>query len=417
MRNALALSGPWLGRYPERVEDARAAVDRQFWRALSAPLWSQRFALRSAAALVRRVKSHGATLGGRSDADLSIAVRALRRSFSLRGLQPALCAEGLALVAEFAHRRLGLRPHASQLLGSWAMLNGRLAEMDTGEGKTLAIGIAAATAALAHLRTHVITVNDYLVERDARQLEPLYTALGLRVSGITAELRKPAERAAAWRHDIVYCCNKGLVFDYLRDRAAMGSRRSALHRELDVLDGAPQLLLPGLQFGIVDEADSVLIDECRTPLILSRECPPLYGAEVFQAALELAASLAPEQDYLVLPAQHRLDLTAAGQAKLQALSASRGDFWQLVRRREELVRQALTAQHLFRRDEHYLVRDGAVQIIDPEYRARHAGSLLGDGPAPDDRDARGLPDHGRQGDTGPHHLPAILRPLPAAGRC
>ena len=365
MANALALPSPWLGRYPERVDDARPAGDRQLWRAMCAPFWSQRLALRRAAAFLRQVESHGAALGAHGDAELNAAMLGLRRAFSLQGLQPQLCAQGLAIVSEVAYRTLGLRPHRVQLLGSWAMLNGRLAEMDTGEGKTLTIALTAATAALAHLRTHVITVNDYLVERDARELAPLYAALGLRVAGITDSMRQPAERAAAWRCDVVYCCNKGLVFDYLRDRAAMGPRRGALHRELDLLDGAPQTLLPGLQFGIVDEADSVLIDECRTPLILSRECPPMYGAEVFSTALELASSLAAEQHYLVQPARHHIEFTVAGKAKLLELAASRGEFWQLSRRREELVRQALSAQHLFRRDEHYLVRDGAVQIIDP----------------------------------------------------
>ena len=244
------------------------------------------------------------------------------------------------------------------------MLNGKLAEMDTGEGKTLSIALAAATAALAHLRTHVITVNDYLVERDARELAPLYTALGLRVVGITADMLAAAERREAWHSDVIYCSNKGLVFDYLRDRVAMGARQGMLHRELDALAGGAQPLLAGLQFGIVDEADSVLIDECRTPLILSRERPPIYDAAVFSTALSLAGQLTATQHYLILQEQRRVEFTDAGKAALLEKSTVCGEFWTANRRREELVRQALTAQHLFKRDEHYLVRDNNVQIID-----------------------------------------------------
>lgn len=365
MRNAMAQPLMWLGRYPERVDDARTAADRQLWRSLGAPLWSQRLALRQARAFLRRVEAPAAALARSSDAELANSVRSIRRAFSTRGLAPELCAQGLAIVAEAAFRSLGLRPHAVQMLGAWTLLRGRLAEMDTGEGKTLTIGIAAATAALAHQRTHVITVNDYLVERDARTMAPLYTALGLRVAGITDALREPGERAVAWRHDVVYCCNKGLVFDYLRDRAAMGGRRSPLHRELDVLRGAPPMLLPGLQFGIVDEADSVLIDECSTPFILSRESAPLYDADVFREALGLAASLSADEHFVVDPARRRIELTAAGQARLVELTLPLAAFWRPDRRREELVRQALTAGHFFRRDEHYLVREGKVQIIDP----------------------------------------------------
>lgn len=365
MRSTATLASPWVGRYPERRDDVQRSRDRQWWRALFTPFWSHRLALHRANRFVDRVVEQLPAFGAASDEHLGRLARDLRRALSNDGLGDGLCAYALALVAETARRRLGMLPHRCQLLGAWAMLNGRLAEMDTGEGKTLTIAMAAATAGLAHRRTHVITVNDYLVERDARELAPFYQALGLTVAGVTAELRDPAARAAAWRNDVVYCCNKGLAFDYLRDRVAMGARRGALHREIDVLRGAPPALLPGLEFGIVDEADSVLIDECRTPLILSRECPPIYPQEVFAAALRLAGELAPGRHYRAHAHQHRIELRPAGQAALQEEVRGLGEFWAPARRREELVRQALSALHLFRRDEHYLVRDGRVEIIDP----------------------------------------------------
>lgn len=362
MRSAVAI--PWLGSYPERVVDGDEARDRQAWRTIGAAFWSQRRALRRGRAFVEGVLAQEEEWRAISDAALSERVREVRRALSQRGLEDRWCARSVALVRELADRRLGLRAHPCQVLGAWAMLHGLAAEMDTGEGKTLAIAIAAATAALAHRRTHVITVNDYLVERDERELAPLYASLGLSSAAVIAGVLPPAERAARWRADIVYCSNKGLVFDYLRDRVAMGQRRGPLHRELDRLVGRPSPLLAGLEFGIVDEADSVLVDECRMPLVLAHARAPLYTADVFVSALGLARRLEARDHYLVSPAERRVELTDAGCAALDELCHGRDDFWRVGRRREELVRQALTALHVLKRDEHYLVRNGGVSIID-----------------------------------------------------
>ena len=365
MCSAVAIERPWLGSYPERAVAAEEARDRQAWRTLGAPFWSQRRALRYGRAFVERVVAQEHEWRGATELALHGHVRDLRRALSQRGLEDRLCARAFALVREVADRRLGLRAHPCQLLGAWAMLHGRVAEMDTGEGKTLAIALAAATAALAHVRTHVITVNDYLVERDARELAPLYAALGLRSAAVTGAVRAPADRAARWRADVVYCSNKGLVFDYLRDRVVMGQRRAPLYRELDRLAGRPSPLLAGLTFGIVDEADGVLIDDCRMPLVLARARAPLYPVEVFATALELAQRLTAGPHYLVLPAERRVELTDAGRDVLDELAEGRDELWRVARRREELVRQALTALRVLKRDEHYIVRNGGVQIVDP----------------------------------------------------
>jgi preprotein translocase subunit SecA len=362
MRNAAAIPSAWPGPYPERLLDAEEAQDRQFWRALAAIGFSPRLARRRGEAFVARVEALDAKWRSASDEQLAKRVRDLRRALSVSGFDEGLCARAFALVRETAARRLGLRAHPTQLLGGWAMLNGMVAEMATGEGKSLAIAIAAATAALAHVRTHVITVNDYLADRDARELGRLYGALGLRSAGITASVRDPAQRSEAWRSDVVYCSNKGLVFDYLRDGVAFKQRRSPLHRELDRLGGRSDALLAGLELGIVDEADSVLIDESRLPLLLSRERPALYEAKVLATALELAARLRLGEHYAVHAGERRVELTDLGRAALAEAAA--GDFWAVARRRNELVRQALTALHVLKRDEHYLVREGRVEIID-----------------------------------------------------
>jgi len=364
MHNAATLPVPWLGRYPERADDQHASRDRQFWRTLATPFWTQRRALRRSQQFVAQVEALSGALAAASDESLAGEVLGLRRQFSMQGLTDALCARSFAVISEAAQRSLGQRPYPCQVQGGWAILHGMLAEMATGEGKTLAVALAAATAALAHMRTHVITINDYLAERDARELAPLYGALGLRVAGITPLIRAHAARVAAWRADVVYCSNKTLAFDYLRDRVSMGQRRGPLHREIDRLTGAADPLLAGLEFGIVDEADSVLIDECRTPLILSRECAPMYPPEIFRTALDLARQLAPGEHFTCQDAERRVVLTAAGRVAIDVRAASLGEFWLAMRRREELVRQALVALHLLRRDEHYLVRDDGIQIVD-----------------------------------------------------
>ena len=153
-------------------------------------------------------------------------------------------------------------------------MSGALAEMQTGEGKSLTALLPAITAALMGRPVHIITVNDYLARRDAEEFGPVYNALGLSV-GLVQQGQGPQDRQQAYMCDITYCTNKELVFDYLRDRLALGDRRSRSRLLLDEIvktspsGGSQRLLLRGLHFAIVDEADSVLIDEARTPLILS----------------------------------------------------------------------------------------------------------------------------------------------------
>jgi preprotein translocase subunit SecA len=165
-----------------------------------------------------------------------------------------------------------MTPYDVQLMAAWSMLRGRMAELATGEGKTLAASLTAATAALAGRMVHVVTVNDYLATRDHAQLSPLYRALGLS-AGLIVHGQSPADRRAAYACDIVYASNKELVFDYLRDQMRRRATPTALHGRLARLNGKrpddDALLLRGLDFAIVDEADSVLIDEARTTLIIS----------------------------------------------------------------------------------------------------------------------------------------------------
>ena len=221
-----------------------------------------------------------------SDAELLQTAKDLRNKLLSSGLKSELIGRSFALVSEVTARRLGLRHYPVQLIGGYALLLGRMVEMETGEGKTITAVLPAVTAALCGVPVHVITVNDYLAKRDREWLQPVYEGLGLSV-GLVQHGQDPLFRRNAYQRDITYCTNKEIAFDYLRDRIALRGRRSTARRiENDWTDVAgPLLLLRGLHFGIVDEADSVLIDEARTPLIISSEAEKTANSDLYKIAL------------------------------------------------------------------------------------------------------------------------------------
>jgi preprotein translocase subunit SecA len=259
-----------------------------------------------------------------------------------------------------------------QVMGGWVLLNSMVAEMDTGEGKTLTATLPACTAALAGIPVHIVTANDYLARRDANLMKPVYQALALTVGVVTQGMDAQARRQA-YACDVTYCTNKELVFDYLKDRIALGQKPGRIHLQLERLSGESSrlagLLLRGLYFAIVDEADSVLIDEARTPLIISRGSDDTVERPVYQTALTIAAQLQPGHDFVTVERERTVELTESGRARLLELARLHEGVWNGRWRREDLVRQALTAQHLMRRDTHYVIKDQKVQIID-EYTGR-----------------------------------------------
>jgi len=344
------------GPYPERRDEPEGALER-LARGFAGVFPRRRRRRAGAAAIVARVHAAAAELAALSDEALQREAVALRARLHREGFTAPLAGRAFALVQESAHRRLGLRHYDVQLAGGWVLLQGCVAEMETGEGKTLTATLPACTAAMAGIPVHVITVNDYLAARDARGMEPLYRALGLSVGAVTAGM-DPQARRAAYRCDVVYCTNKQLVFDYLADRLRRGTTRGDLRTRLDGLlgggeSGAP--FLRGLCFALVDEADSVLVDEARTPVILSasRDAGDL---QTYVQALAFAEQLAPGPDYAVDTRERRVHLTEGARARIERLTAHLGGPWAIPPRRDELVRQALAAQHLFHRDHHYLVR-------------------------------------------------------------
>jgi preprotein translocase subunit SecA len=322
---------------------------------------------RSLQTIVEAVDRHVARFRSASDAELATHARGMRGWLRRDGFAVPVVGECFALVSEAASRTIGYRHYPSQLMAGWALLQGRLVEMETGEGKTFAATLPASTVALAGYPVHVITVNDYLASRDAEEMGPLYRFLGLSVASVVQGMERE-DRRQAYAKSIVYCTNKDLAFDYLRDGVALSGRTSRLHMAIEKLrGGAPRqtdLVLRGLYFGIVDEADSVFIDEARTPLILSSSVGPADEKEQSGQALAIARVLVADDDYTVDLSARDITLEDNGRGRIALLCESLGGVWTSIRAREELVVQALTALILFKRDQHYVVTDGTVQIVD-----------------------------------------------------
>lgn len=323
-------------------------------------------------AFLAQVNTAATHLDGLTDKQIREHVPELRRRLYSEGLDEVLVARTFAMVREIASRRLGMRPFDVQLLGGRVMLDGKIAEMETGEGKTLTATLPACAAALAGIPVHIVTVNDFLVMRDAAWMGPLYKFFGLTVGTIT-EGMAPDARRAAYACDITYCTNKQVVFDYLKDRLMLGRGMQQLQLQVEGLHAehprSRRLLLRGLCYVIVDEADSVLVDEARTPLIISNVGDSSYEEQVYGEAIAIARQLQSGTDFSIRPRERDVELSTHGRQAAATLSEPYGGVWVGARRREEMIRRALTALYLFQRDKQYLVRGGKVQIVD-EYTGR-----------------------------------------------
>jgi len=285
------------------------------------------------------------------------------------------CTEAFALAALACRRHLGHTPYPGQLVAARAMLEGRLVEMATGEGKSLAFAIAAATAAMAGAPVHVITANDYLAARDAGDFAAFHAALGLRVAHVEEAMGREARRRA-YAADITHCTARELAFDYLRDALLQPHAAGDLDLRARRLAGrAPPdgALLRGLCVALVDEADTMLIDEARAPLVLSRAGTGAGEERLLAGALALARQLAAPADFDPGASFERLTLTAAGRARIAAAVLDGGPGAAVARHREDCVRMALAALHHTLRDRDYVVAEGAVRIVD-----EHTGRIAGD---------------------------------------
>ena len=304
-----------------------------------------------------------------SDAQLQEKLLGFRVQFRRKPTPPDHVAQSaLGAIREAADRQLGLRPFHVQLMGALALHRGFLAEMATGEGKTLTAGLAGVLAGWTRKPCHIVTVNDYLVERDAAWLRPLYHFCGVRVGCVTAAM-DPVERLKGYNCDVTYTTSKELLADFLRDRLRLGAvthpgRRLIRHLLSPQAAAAEGLLLRGLHTAIVDEADSLLIDEAVTPLIISAPHKNELLKEAGQTAQQLVSALEAESDYRTNVRYKEIELTEAGRRKLAESAASLPGLWRGSDRRVELIRQALVAREFYLRDKHYIVENGKVVIVD-----------------------------------------------------
>ena len=299
-----------------------------------------------------------------SDDELKLKTEEFRQRTAEGAKLDDLLIEAFAVVREASVRTLGLRHYDVQLIGGMVMHTGQIAEMKTGEGKTLMATLAVYLNTLEGNSVHVVTVNDYLARRDMEWMKPIYDALGI-TCGVAVPGMNQAAKAASYASDVIYATNNELGFDYLRDNMAFS---------------ADQRVQRDRSFAIVDEVDSILIDEARTPLIISGptdDSPQLYvRIDKLIPHLRAAPPLedpeaTPDGDFTIDEKQKQIYLTEDGMAHVEDLMVNEG----LLTKDDSLydannlslvhhLNAALRAHHLFQRDVDYIVSDNEVVIVD-----------------------------------------------------
>jgi len=315
--------------------------------------------------VVKQINALESGISTLSDGELQGKTAEFRQRYAAGATLDALLPEAFAVVREAGRRTLRMRHFDVQLVGGMVLHDGKIAEMRTGEGKTLAATLPAYLNALAGNGVHIVTVNDYLAKRDAEWMGRLYGFLGLTV-GVNIPQMEPDQKRIAYRADITYGTNNEFGFDYLRDNMAMRVEDRYQRK---------------LTYGIVDEVDSILIDEARTPLIISGQAED--RTEIYYKMNDVAPLLTrqkeekkegepePAGDFFVDEKNHQVLLSEAGHQRAEEVLARIGMLPQGASLYEpayiNLVHHlyaALRAHHLFHRDQHYVVQDAEVVIVD-----------------------------------------------------
>jgi preprotein translocase subunit SecA len=297
-------------------------------------------------AVVEPTNSFEDDMRARSDTELRELTDVFRKRLDTDETLDDLLPEAFAAVREAARRVRGQRHFDVQLMGGAALHYGFIAEMRTGEGKTLTATLAAYLNALADNGVHIVTVNDYLAKRDAEWMGAIYRFLGLDVGVILAQMT-PHERRPNYAADITYGTNNEFGFDYLRDNMA---------RAVD------ELVQRGHAYAIVDEVDSILVDEARTPLIISG--PTEQGARWYQQFARIAPRLHRDLHYEVDEGKHTVAISEEGVAKVEEILGVENLYDSLNTPLVHHLQNAVKAKELYKRDVEYLVRDGEVLIVD-----------------------------------------------------
>ena len=282
----------------------------------------------------------------RSDQELRALTAAFRERAQNGEDLKSLLPEAFAAVREASVRTLGLRHFDVQLIGGMALNDGQIAEMKTGEGKTLVSTLAGYLNALPGNNVHVVTVNDYLARRDSEWMGQVYRFLGMEV-GLIQNGMRPDKKIPAYKADVTYGTNSEFGFDYLRD---------------NMVTRAEARVQRGHHFAIVDEVDSILIDEARTPLIISGA--GTQAAETYNKFARVMVGLVPEADFDMDEAKKTINATESGLEKIEAMLGIDDIYADPSGQLPNHLQQALKAQFLFHRDVDYVVVNGEVKIVD-----------------------------------------------------
>ena len=296
--------------------------------------------------VVEKINSYEPDISKLNDKELKNKTPEFRGRLNKGEALDDILPEVFAVVREAAKRVTGMRPFDVQLIGGIVLHQGKIAEMATGEGKTLVATMPAYLNALNGNSVHIVTVNDYLAKRDRHWMGGIYEFLGLKVGLIQHDMRID-ERKKAYEADITYGTNNEFGFDYLRDNMAV--------RLEDVVQ-------KGYHFAIVDEVDSILIDEARTPLIISG--PSEESTKMYQQANRIATRLQKDVDYKVYEKEKTITITEEGVSRIEGLLQIKNLYDEKNMNVQHHIIQALKAQRLFKRDVDYIVKDGEVIIVD-----------------------------------------------------
>ena len=296
--------------------------------------------------IVDRIEAYDEDMQKLTDDELKGKTREFKERLAEGETLDDLLPEAFAVCREGAWRAVGMKHFRVQLIGGVVLHQGRIAEMKTGEGKTLVATLAAYLNALTGKGVHVVTVNDYLASRDAEWMGKIYNFLGLTVGCVTHAI-EGEDRKAAYRCDITYGTNNEFGFDYLRD---------------NMVTYEEELIQRELNFAIVDEVDSILIDEARTPLIISGQGVDSSG--MYVSANSFVKTLLKDTDYKIDEKDNQISLTDEGVAQCEQYfdiqNFSDPDNMEL----NHYVNQALRANYLMKRDVDYIVQDGEILIVD-----------------------------------------------------
>lgn len=288
-----------------------------------------------------------------------------------QGSQIQALALVFACVGEGIKRSMGMWPHPVQFMGAHVLLCGRLAEMRTGEGKTLVAGLTATIMAGSGAAVHVLSTNDYLAQRDCEEMSPLFRFFGLEAAYIESSMEIEPRRAA-YAKPICYVSGKEVVFDYLKDRLSgqgvVPNRVMQLQNLLSTFSSrgatANSAIIPALHFCIVDEADSVLIDEARTPMVISQDAASIIEPNILSWAITQARRLLQDVDYKIHVAQHDVELSAVLHTAVDVPPAGVRPIWFSMEWQRIILRQALLALHIYQKDMHYIILNDKIQIVD-----------------------------------------------------